>query len=156
MQCLLTASRCRNILKSMPEIEVPVRDRAIAQFLRTLSSAALDLAAALEGEGLGPPTPGESDRWLSVDKVGLGSLQLQIAHAPGMATDEGVSPRQITQHLSRGDEPNIRTALAALQKRNVAEMVPDATPQRWRLKAVYRRDPKLKDGQTQVPGDPSS
>jgi hypothetical protein len=56
-----------------------------------------------------------------------------------MDSEAGVSPRQITQHLDRGDEPNIRTALAAMQKRGVTELVPGAVPQRWRLAAPYRR-----------------
>jgi hypothetical protein len=56
-----------------------------------------------------------------------------------MDSEAGISPRQIAQHLNRGDEPNVRTALAAMQKRGVTELVPGAVPQRWRLAAPYRR-----------------
>lgn len=106
---------------------------AFARFFRTVSAAALDLAQQLEGEGL-PTQPR-----LSIEDANLGSLQRQVAVASGMDTEEGVSPRQITQQLNREDEPNIRTALTAMQKRGVAELVPGKTPQRWRLTAPYRR-----------------
>ncbi|MFE9107603.1 hypothetical protein [Actinomadura geliboluensis] len=58
-----------------------------------------------------------------------------------MDTEEGTSPREIAEYLDRGDEPNIRTALTAMQKRGVAEMVPGIKPQRWRLASPYRPTP---------------
>lgn len=105
---------------------------AFARFLRAVSAAALELAQQLEAETL----PAQAR--LSIEEAKLGSLQRQIATASGMDTDEGVSPRQIAQQLDRGDEPNIRTALTAMQKRGVAELVPGKTPQHWRLTALYR------------------
>jgi hypothetical protein len=110
------------------------RDRALARFLRTLSIAATDLADVLES-----PATSEHHGWLSIGSANLGSLQQQIAEAPGMDSDQGTSPREVTQHLNRGDEPNVRTALAAMQKRGVTELVPGAVPQRWRLTTPYRR-----------------
>jgi hypothetical protein len=104
---------------------------AIARFLRTLSTAALELAQDLEA------APAEHAR-RSLEDASLGSLQRQVAEAPGMNSDQGVSPRQITVHLDRNDEPNIRTALAAMQKRGVTELVPEPGPQRWRLTSQYR------------------
>lgn len=106
---------------------------AFARFLRTVSAAALELAQQLEAEGL--PTQAR----LSIDDANLGSLQRQVAMASGMDSQKGVSPRQIAQELDRGDEPNIRTALAAMQKRGLAELVPGRTPQHWRLTALYRQ-----------------
>jgi hypothetical protein len=106
---------------------------AFARFLRTVSAAALELAQELEAE-----SPPEQAR-LSIEDANLGSLQRQVATASGMDTEEGVSPRQIAQQLDRGDEPNIRTALTAMHKRGVAELVPGKTPQHWRLTALYRR-----------------
>src|SRR5712692_10849925 len=53
-----------------------------------------------------------------------------------------ISLREITRHLERGDEPNVRTALAAMRKRGVTELVPGANPHRWRLTAPYRRGPR--------------
>src|SRR6266567_3012878 len=81
-------------------------DMAYARFFRALGVAALDLAQELE---VGLPSEAGT---LSLDDANLGSLQRQVAHVPGMRSEMGVSPRQIAQHLDRGDEPNIRTALA--------------------------------------------
>jgi hypothetical protein len=69
------------------------------------------LAQELESETLG------GQGWLSIEQANPGSLQRQVAEAPGMDSNAGISPRQISQYLDRGDEPNIRTALAAMQKR---------------------------------------
>lgn len=115
----------------MQNNEPSARDRALASFLRTLATAAAHLADELES-----PVPTRHG-WLSIDSANLGSLQQKIAGAPGMDSDQGASPREITQHLERGDEPNVRTALAAMQKRGVTELVPSAAPQRWRLTAPY-------------------
>lgn len=107
------------------------RDRALARFFRALGSAASELADEIES---GRPEQG----WLSLDDANLGSLQQRVAEVAGMAREAGISPRQIAQELGRGDEPNVRTALAAMAKRGVTELVPGVTPQRWRLTAPYR------------------
>jgi hypothetical protein len=120
-------------LDIMQTREPTSHDRAFARFFRTLGSAALELAQELESETV------SAQGLLSIDRANLGSLQRQVAEAPGMDSEAGTSPREITQHLERGDEPNIRTALAAMQKRGVAELVPGAVPQRWRLASIYRR-----------------
>jgi hypothetical protein len=112
----------------------PFPNPAFARFLRTLSAAALELAQELDAM----PEPHQVRR--SIADAGLGSLQRLVAEAPGMDTEKGSSPRQITQSLDRQDEPNIRTALSAMQKRGVAERVPGSIPQRWRLSAAYRTD----------------
>jgi hypothetical protein len=104
--------------------------RAFAQYYRAIADASLELAKALE-------TAGES-RPRSLDMINLGSLQRQVAEAPGMDSGEGVSPREITRSLGRDDEPNIRTALARLKTLEVAELVPGPGPQRWRLTSPYR------------------
>ncbi|WP_143027985.1 hypothetical protein [Lentzea albidocapillata] len=104
---------------------------AFAQFFRTVSVAAEELAQTLEKHHAHPGAR-------SLEAVELGSLQRQVAEAPGMDSDEGVSPREIAKLLARNDEPNIRTALSKLQRRGVAELVPGPGPQRWRLAAQYR------------------
>src|ERR1700719_2084840 len=104
------------IIIAMETHESSAGKYAFARFLRTVSAAALELAQQLEAEGL--PMRAR----LSIDDANLGSLQRQVAMASGMASEEGVSPRQIAQELDRGDEPNIRTALTAMQKRGVAEL----------------------------------
>jgi hypothetical protein len=106
--------------------------RPLIRFLRSLSSAALELAHELE-------TVQDGDR-RSLADVDLGSLQRPIAETPSMNSDAGVSPREITNHLSRSDEPNVRIALEALRKRGIAEMVPGVKPQRWRLTSMYRSE----------------
>lgn len=106
--------------------------QAIVRFLRTVSDLASELADELES------VRGPVVRPMSLDQAGLGSLQRQVAEAPGMDTGSGVSPREITKALGRADEPNVRTALAAMQKRGVAELIQGVTPQRWRLTALYR------------------
>lgn len=105
---------------------------ALVRFMHTLSAASLTLARELEaGDSLGGLPA-------SLDDAGLGTLQLPVAKAPGMDSGHGVTPREIARHIGRTDEPNIRTALAALKKRGVAELATDAKPQRWRLTARYR------------------
>jgi len=103
---------------------------AIAQFMRTLSRAAADLADVLEHPR------GAAVR---VDDLGLGSLQLAVAHALANAEpSHGASPREVARELDRSDEPNVRTALNKLGERGVAELVPDRPTQRWRLTRLYR------------------
>ena len=102
---------------------------ALARFLRALSAAAIEFAQELEA-------PRREQRPL--DELNLGTLQRAVAAVPGMDTDGGVSPRQITQSLERQDEPNIRTALGAMHKRGVVERIPGPGPQRWRLTPPYR------------------
>jgi hypothetical protein len=105
---------------------------ALAKFLRTLSSAALELANAIENGAA-------SAQRRSLDTLQLGSLQQQVAQTLGLDTEDGMSPREITRSLDRSDEPNIRAALGRLQTLGVAELVPGLPgPQRWRLTSAYR------------------
>lgn len=107
-------------------------DAAIAQFMRTLSRAAAQLADILEHP------PGDVAR--RVEDAGLGSLQLAVAQVlAGTDADSGISPREVARALERGDEPNVRTALNKLGDRGVAELVPGLPTQRWRLTAPYRQ-----------------
>ena len=110
-----------------------ITELAYARFFRTLGAAAFELAQEIESRQ--SPGPGS----LSLDNAGLGSLQRQVADAPGMRSETGMSPRQIAKHLDRDDEPNIRTALTAMQKRGVTELIPGVSPQRWRLALPYRK-----------------
>lgn len=110
-------------------------DRALAKFLRTVSEAALQLAQDLEAD------PAPEQGWLSLEHANLGALQQQVTEAPGLDNEAGVSPREITLQIGRDDEPNVRSALAALEKRGVAEQVPGVSPQRWRLTRPYLPQP---------------
>jgi hypothetical protein len=102
----------------------------LIRFLKRLSSAALDFAEELEAVQRGELRAHEA--------VQLGALQRSVVEAPGMDSDLGISPGEITKHLQRGDEPNIRAALQSLQKRGITELIPGAKPQRWRLTRPYR------------------
>ena len=112
-------------------------DHALARFLRTVGTAALQLAQDLEAGS--PPEQG----WLSLEHANLGALQQQVTEAPALDNEAGVSPREITLLIGRDDEPNVRAALAALEKRGVAEQVPGVSPQRWRLARPYLPEPGI-------------
>jgi hypothetical protein len=108
-------------------------DLAIAQFMRALGNAALQLAHNLE-----KTTPYHPQR--SIEDAGLGALQRAVAEALLNADPEaGLSPREIAKLLDRGDEPNVRSGLNRLRERGVAELVPDLPAQRWRLSPPYRK-----------------
>jgi hypothetical protein len=109
-------------------------DLAMAQFMRTLGNAALQLASELERT-----TPSRPQR--SIEDAGLGALQRAVAEVLIDADPEaGLSPREIAKLLDRGDEPNIRSALNRMRERGVAESIPDLPAQRWRLTTAYRAD----------------
>lgn len=109
---------------------LPAADLAISKFLRTLSAAALELAATLESA-----TFRESDSDLS--DLGLGELQRAVCGLLSDApSDSGLSPRELTKALKREDEPNIRQTLNRLAHRGVVELLPGPT-HRWRLTAQY-------------------
>src|SRR5215475_5464483 len=92
-------------------------DLAIAQFMRTLANAALQLAHELERT-----TPCYPQR--NIEDAGLGALQRAVAEALIDADPEaGLSPREIAKLLDRGDEPNIRSGLNRLRERGVAELI---------------------------------
>jgi hypothetical protein len=109
-------------------------DLATARFLRTLSTAALELAGELESTVV----TDKSSR-INLRDAGLGKLQLAVANAVATADpSHGISPREVAKAMHRGDEPNVRTALNRLAERGVAERLPDLPTQRWRLAMPYR------------------
>lgn len=110
-------------------------DYALARFFRTVGTAALQLAEDLEA---GSPS---KQGGLSLEDANLGALQQLVAEAPALDNEAGVAPREITLLIGRDDEPNVRGALAALEKRGVAEQVPGVSPQRWRLARSYLPEP---------------
>lgn len=112
---------------------------AIARFLRSLSASALELARQLDGN-VEPLGELPKDR-PSIERLGLGSLQFPVARVLATADLQGLSPREVAKQLGRADEPNVRTALIRLEDRGVAERVPEAVFQRWRLTPRYRPNP---------------
>ncbi|SDS07946.1 hypothetical protein [Actinopolymorpha singaporensis] len=116
----------------MTETSPDPRDRAIAQFLMTLSTAAAELAAAFTARPM--EQPDFRDRL-------VGSMQRQVAALLDVNGEEGVSPRQITEMLGRTDDGNVRNTLNRLRELGVAELVPGSSwPQMWRPTALYRKD----------------
>lgn len=104
------------------------------RFLRQLADLAVTAAREIE-QGATAPTPPAATR---LEDMNLGSLQAAVVRAPGMSNEQGVKPRAITEHLKRGDEPNVRMALQALARRGITELVPGSSPQRWRLTRAFR------------------
>ena len=108
---------------------------AFSRFLRSVGDACATLAREVEAAR---PSPGEDAESLSLNALGLGSLQQAVADVLGTTDESGISPREITDALGRADEPNVRTALESLRKKGVAELLPVWRPQRWRLAEAYR------------------
>lgn len=105
--------------------------RALTRFLRKIAAAATEYADEIES-GTAPV------EGASLADVYLGSAQRTMAELPGMLTDHGLSPREVCQSIGNDDEPNVRTSLKGMIKREIMENVPGATPQRFRLVARYR------------------
>jgi len=103
----------------------------IARLLNQGADILKQLATEFQLDGIDaspPPNPTEM--------LNLGSLQQAILEALLTADENGLSPREITKMLKRGDEPNVRGTLYTLEQRGVAERLP--TPkQRWRVASIY-------------------
>ncbi|NYH88255.1 hypothetical protein [Actinopolymorpha rutila] len=107
-------------------------NRAIAQLLMTLSTAAAELAAAFTAR----PTEQPDFR----DRL-VGSMQRQVAALLDVNGEEGVSPRTIAEMLGWTDDGNVRNTLNRLRELGVAELVPGSSwRQMWRPTALYRKD----------------
>ena len=104
---------------------------ALARFLRKVATAATEYADEIES-GTAPV------QGASLDEVYLGSAQRTMAELPGMLTERGLSPREVCQSVGNDDEPNVRGSLKGMVKREIMEIVPGETPQRFRLVARYR------------------
>ena len=104
---------------------------ARVRFLRKIAAAATEYADEIE-TGVAPV------EGASLDDVYLGSAQRTMADLAGMLTEHGLSPREVCQLIGNDDEPNVRTSLKGMIKREIMEYVPGVTPQRFRLVARYR------------------
>lgn len=109
-------------------------NEVLVRFLRQLSDLASTAALEIElGANAGRRVSSQT-----LDELELGTLQAAVVRAPGMTSEEGVKPRAITDYLERGDEPNVRMTLQALARRDITELVPGSSPQRWRLTPTFR------------------
>jgi len=107
---------------------------ALAKFARAQGELFLNLAADLEAAAQVPDLT--ADRDIDVP-TGRGQRQQQILGVPGLATEDGMKTADVAIAIDY-DGPNTHTSLQALHKAGLVELVPGATPQRWRLAARYR------------------
>lgn len=71
------------------------------------------------------------------DEHALGKRQLQIVELPALATEEGLKTADIASAIEY-ELPNTYSALQALARNQVVELIPGKDPQRWRLVRRYR------------------
>lgn len=57
-----------------------------------------------------------------------------------LGIERGMTTKQISKAVGMNDEPNAEKVLAQLVKNNIAELVPSASPKRWRLTQEQRRN----------------
>jgi alkylated DNA nucleotide flippase Atl1 len=69
--------------------------------------------------------------------IGRGQRQQQILELPGLTAEDGLKTADVAAGISY-DVPNTYTTLQALERSGLVEMIPGATPQRWRLTSRYR------------------
>lgn len=106
---------------------------ALAKFARAQGELFLSLAVELEAMA---HVPDVADGDIDVP-TGRGQRQQQILGVPGLATEEGMKTADVATAIAY-DGPNTHTSLQALHKAGLVELVPSATPQRWRLAPRYR------------------
>jgi hypothetical protein len=94
------------------------------------------LALASELEATSPVPDLTADRELELP-IGRGQRQQQILELSGLTAEEGLKTSDIAAGISY-DVANTYTTLQTLERSGLVEMVPGATPQRWRLTSRYR------------------
>jgi alkylated DNA nucleotide flippase Atl1 len=107
---------------------------ALAKFARAQGELFLKLAAELEAAAQVPSLDTGADVEIP---TGRGQRQQQILAVPGLAAEDGMKTADVAAAIAY-DGPNTHTSLQALHKAGLVELVPGATPQRWRLAPRYR------------------
>ncbi|WP_460847396.1 MGMT family protein [Phytohabitans suffuscus] len=107
---------------------------ALAKFVRAQGDLYLNLAADLEAAAQVPDLTVDAEVEIP---TGRGQRQQQILAVPGLSTENGMKTADIAAAIDY-DGPNTHTSLQALHKAGLVELVPAATPQRWRLAPRYR------------------
>jgi alkylated DNA nucleotide flippase Atl1 len=123
---------------------------ALAKFFATLSTAAAELAADLREHPELEDVPEETD-----PTAGLGPRQREIYAILQEAGDGGIVTSEIAKRMGGYDVPNAYLALRRLESLGLAELVPGAKPQRWRLRERARGNagPYLLAAQQVGPGE---
>lgn len=105
---------------------------AMVQLARQVAEALSEFADALERG----PVAGTVE--VAELPEGRGARQQKILALPGLADEPGMKTSEINDAIGYGDVPNTYNTLQALQRQGIVELVPGATPQRWRLTERYR------------------
>lgn len=108
---------------------------ALAKFARAAASALLTLADDLDAAAAVLPDLAP-DGDVEVP-IGRGQRQQQVLELPGLATEDGMKTSDVAGGISY-EVPNTHSTLQALERAGLVEMVPGASPQRWRLAPRYR------------------
>jgi alkylated DNA nucleotide flippase Atl1 len=106
---------------------------AVATLARTASDILLGFARDLEATA---SVPELADEDVEIP-VGRGQRQQQILEIPGLGTEEGMKTADVAAAIGY-EVPNTYSTLQALERGGLVEMIPGATPQRWRLAGRYR------------------
>lgn len=69
--------------------------------------------------------------------VGRGQRQQQILELPGLGAEDGMKTSDVAGEIGY-EVPNTHSTLQALERNGLVELVPGATPQKWRLAPRYR------------------
>jgi hypothetical protein len=106
---------------------------ALANFLRSISDACLSFATQLEENATEVPIPTEGTEL----PQGRGQRQQQIIELTQLADEAGLKTADIASLIGY-EVPNTHSTLQALERAGLVELVPRASPQRWRLASRYR------------------
>jgi hypothetical protein len=112
---------------------------AIATFAERIAAAASELAGvarAAATDGAAPEEPVVSGkRQRLVVEV--------LVDAAARQGRDGLKVAEIAEAMRYDDQPNTLLALRALEKKDIAELVPGQSPQRWRLTERYGRSRRV-------------
>lgn len=115
-------------------------DEAIVSLARAVGEALLKFADEYPKQrgGIDPLGLEES---LALDEVevpsGRGQRQQQILELPDLAGEDGMKTSDVANEIGY-EVPNTHSTLQALERNGLVELVPTASPQRWRLAPRYR------------------
>jgi alkylated DNA nucleotide flippase Atl1 len=119
---------------------VATQEDAIVTLARTVGEALLKFA----NEYPKPPDAADPlalEDSLALDPVeiplGRGERQRQILELPDLATEDGMKTSDVANGIDY-EVPNTHSTLQALERNGLVELVPGASPQRWRLAPRYR------------------
>jgi len=107
---------------------------AWSRFLRTHAAAANQLADdLLDGASLSSSSPS------SPESMVRGQRHRAILSVPGLRSADGLTTADVGRAIGLlHSYSNVYSALRALERRYIVELVPSRVPQRWRLAQQFR------------------